>query len=107
MVYMVALCAGACHDGSVGNGRAVVAADRTRHAGRNGNNHQLRIGVGKNRDHNGNQYAESAPRGSGGKCQKTSHKENDCGKKDHQAFRALRNGSCYEFGGSQTVRNCL
>lgn len=66
MVEVVGLCAGRCHNSSVGNGGAVIAADRTGTAGGDADDEELAVG-GEYCSDNGNENAEGTPRGAGGK----------------------------------------
>ena len=77
MVYVLALCSGGCHDGGVGDGRAVVAADSSGHARGDGDDHKLGIAVFKHSNHNGDQNPEGAPGGSGGKGQETAYNKDN------------------------------
>ena len=76
MVYVVALGARGGHDGGVGDGGAVVAADRARHAGGDADDGH---GVVHGEDvlHDGNQDAEGAPGGAGGEGQQAADGEHD------------------------------
>ena len=60
MVEVVGLRAGRCHDGRVGDGGAVVAADCARAAGGYADDEQSAV-AGENGGDDGNEYAERAP----------------------------------------------
>lgn len=61
MIYMITLRAGAGHNGSVGNRRAMISTYGAGHAGGNGYDHKLRVGVCKYGNYDRNQNAEGTP----------------------------------------------
>ena len=73
MIDMFALGSGTCHDCGIRNGRAVITANSAGHTGRDGNDHQLMIGICKHGNDNGNQDTEGSPGGSAGECQTASY----------------------------------
>ena len=78
MVHVVALRARGGHDGGVGDGGAVVAAHRPRHAGGDADDGHGIAHVEHVLD-DGDQDAEGAPGGAGGKGQQAAHREHDDG----------------------------
>ena len=107
MVHMFTLGARRRHDRRIGDGRAVVAADRSRHAGGDGYDHQRVVCAGKNADDDRYQYAESAPGSAGGEGYETADEENDGGKHVHQASGAVFHDAGHIFGGAQAVGHGL
>ena len=104
---MVALCACRGHDRSIGNGRAVIAAHRARHAGGNGDNHKLRIGIFKYRHHDGDEDAEGSPGGPRRERQAAAHQEDDGRQQLHQSARRTLHGRGNVIRRSQAVRHGL
>ena len=88
VLNVVAVSAGGGHDGRVGNGGAVVAADGAGHAGRNGDNGDVSVGAAENAEHDGNENTEGTPGGAGGKGKADGNKEDYCG--EHHAKSACR-----------------
>ena len=95
MVHVVALCTGGRHNGGVGNGGAVIAADGTGHAGGHTDDAHGR-GQIEDIQGNGNQNAESAPAGAGGKGQKCADDENNGGEQ-----RLESGGGALDGGGNE------
>ena len=95
MVHMVTLSTGRGHDGGVGNGRAVIAADSTRQAGRHGNDHDLAL-ARKYSGHDGQQNAERAPGCTGGKCQTQCDQEDHSRQENGQGFSSAADGQLYK-----------
>ena len=75
MVHMAAVGTGGCHDGGVRDGGAVVAADGTGQACRNGDDQHLALREGM--AHDGDEDGEGAPARAGGKGKEHCHKEDD------------------------------
>ena len=78
MREVIDLRTGRGHDGRVGNGGAVVAADSARAAGGDADYEQL-AGGGKNRGRDGDEDAEGAPGGAGRESEDAGHDEDDRG----------------------------
>ena len=74
---MLTLCTGGSHDRRIGDRGAVVAADSAGHAGGDGDNHQLRVGVLEHCNNDRDQDSEGTPGGSRRESQKAPHNEND------------------------------
>ena len=104
---MVALRSRRGHDRRIGNRGAVVAAYRSRHAGGDGDDHQLMVAVGKYRNNDRNQDPERAPGGSGRKRQEAAYQEDKRREKVHQAARAGLHQVRHIDGGAQAVRHRL
>ena len=82
---MIALGTRGGHDGGIGNGGAVVAADSAGHAGGDGDNHELIGHIRAEHVHDdGDQDAEGAPARSGGESEEHGDKEDDGGQHDHE-----------------------
>ncbi len=75
MVYVVAVGAGGSHDRSVGDGRAMVAADRAGQAGGDGNGQHF--SAGKYAAYDRDQDAKGTPGGSCGKGKPGGHDKNN------------------------------
>jgi len=83
---MVTLGTGGGHDGGVGNGGAVVAADSAGHAGGDRNNHEFIVQVRTEyTDHDGDQNAEGTPGCAGGKAESAADQEDDGGQEVHES----------------------
>ena len=93
---------GGGHNRGVGNGGAVVAADGTRQAGRNADNHEGVI-VGENRGDNGNQDAERAPGGTGGEGQYAGDEENHGGEHTVEVVGGPGHGVAHELRRAELV----
>ena len=89
MLDVVAVCTGRGHDGRVGDGGAVVAADSAGKAC--GDTDHKQVGsVSKDGQHDGDQDAEGAPAGAGGESQTDRDEEDDRREHGEQAVsRAL------------------
>ena len=77
MVYMFTLGSGGCHDRRVGDWRTVVTADSSCHAGRDRDDHEVRVAVLKYSNNDRDQDSEGSPGGSRRESQKAAHNEND------------------------------
>ena len=85
MVHMAAMGARRGHDGGIGDGGAVVAADRAGQARRDGDDQHLALREGVADD--GDQDGEGAPRSAGGKGEEDRHEEDDGGQQVLQGRR--------------------
>ncbi len=107
MVHMFTLCASACHNGSVRNGRAVVTANGTCHTGRDGNNHEVVIHTAKSSHHNGDENPESSPGSSRCKSQEGGNHEDNSRHEVHEACGAPANNTSHEFFCPEGIGNAL
>ena len=73
---VIALRAGACHNGRIGDGRAMVAADRAGHA-RAHADYAKRVGEREYREGDRDQYAEGAPACAGREREAAGNEEYD------------------------------
>ena len=106
MVNVVAVCAGGRHDGGVGDGGAVVAADRTGETG--GNAHDLQVGSRvEDRKHDGDEDAEGAPARAGGEGQQAGDHEDDSGQQHEETFGRLLHQTLHIIGGAEETRHAL
>ena len=107
MIQMDTLGAGRRHDRGIRNRGAVVAANRTGHAGGDGDDHQLMVNSLEAGNHDGDQDTEGTPGRAGGKSQEHRNQEDDGRQEVHQvAGRAFHQGR-HIFGGAQAVGHCL
>ena len=81
----------------------MVSADSSRHAGRNGDDHQLRIGILEHAHHNGDQDTEGPPGGACGKGQQAAHQENNGRKEIQQASGMVIHQICHIYVRTQAV----
>ena len=103
---VVALAAGRCHDGGVGDGGAVVTAYSTGHAGGYADDTEG-IGEGEYCQSDGDQYAEGTPAGAGGESQEAADKEYDGGQEGLEAGSGTLYQSGNIFAGAQRIGHGL
>ncbi len=102
---MVTLRACRCHNGGIGDGGAVVAADSAREAG--GNTDELeRVSGLEHAEHDGDKDAEGTPAGSRCEGDKASRDEDNCGKKSGEGACVLHN-AVYEVIASEETCGIL
>ena len=107
MVHMIALRPGRGHNGSVRDRGAVVSADRSRHAGGNGDDHHPVVGVLEGLYYNGDQNTEGSPGGAGGKRQQAADQEDNGRQEIHQSYGGALYDLCHKSAGSQIIRHGL
>ena len=90
---MLTLCTGGSHDRRIGDRGAVVAAHRAGHAGGDGDNHQLRVGVLEHCNNDRDQDTKGSPAGSGGKGEDRTDQEDDGRQERHQVSSCLADGT--------------
>lgn len=106
MIHMVALSAGRGHDGGVGDGGAVVAANRTSHTGGNADDAH-RILQGEDCHSDGDQDAEGTPRSTGSKRQETADQKDDGGQEEGKVLGIGLDKVIHKLGGAQGVGHGL
>lgn len=106
VVNVITLSTGRCHDGSIRNGGAVIAAYCACHAGGNADDAKG-IGEGEYFQSNGDQYAEGAPAGACCKGQEAADKEHDGGQEGLEAGGGALYNACNIGTGAQRVSHGL
>ncbi len=98
VVNVVAVCARRCHDGGVGDGRAVVAANRTCKTSGDTNEEKFLMTFCKYVENDRNEDTERTPRRTCGERKHASNEEYDSGKKCRKLRRKFCHGLFYERG---------
>ena len=88
MIQLDTLGAGRRLDRGIRTRGAVVAANRTGHAGGDGDDHQLMVNTLEAGNHDGDQDTESTPGCTGRECQETADQEYECGQEAHDSIVA-------------------
>ena len=104
---MLTLCTGGSHDRRIGDRGAVVAADSAGHAGGDGDNHQLRVGVLEHCNNDRDQDTKGSPAGSGGKGEERTDQEDDGRQERHQVSSCLADGTGNKIRSAETVGHGL
>ena len=106
MIHVITLSTGRGHDGGIGNGRAMIAADSAGHAGGDADDAK-RIAHIENVLNDRDQHTEGAPGGSGGEGQEAGNDENDGGQEVLEAGSAVLDERSDIILGAQRIGHAL